>query len=492
MEKDIYNDFLTGGFLVQKDAVKYLSDLPDGRTKARQIMDMLGSDDAVVTLNLIKTLEGYGITAAQPNVGAVMQEPAGNALTALDREPSTPAVGVPGMEIKIIKDITDCSTCHGKVDDFVSYFNSRFELIKFQLKKNRLLRRTQRINKVLRAEGDVSFIAMVTEVRTTSKKKFTILEVEDRYGMISVLLPKDKYFEPVVRDEVIGIVGRKQAGKDIVFCERLIKPTLKNHIQKLSDTPLRVAFISDLHVGSDTFLEGAWTRFVEWLNSAKGKDIGCIIMPGDIVDGIGVYPNHEDELKILDIYDQYAEVARLIRGIPKHIRIIMSPGNHDAVRPAEPQPAFPDEIQALFDERVMFVGNPCTLKINGVEVLLYHGKSFDDIISTLPALAYERPLATMKELLNRLHLAPIYGGKTPLAPEGVDYMFIDSIPDIFVTGHVHYSALERYKGLTLINASTWQGQTSFQKKINIDPVPCKVTIVDLKSGRSKIYDFLKI
>ncbi len=481
MNNKIYNDFLEEGFLVQQDVIDYLSGFSDPRNKAQEIMKRLANEDGVITLTLVKDLTDHAAEEAQKK--ELQKSKVGG-------EEYVEPEGLVNADINIIKDITGCSTCRGTVEDFANYFTSRFEMLKPLLKRDKELKRTVQISRLRKMEGDVSFIGMVTEIRTTKKKKHTIVEIEDRYGKIPVLLSKDKFFEPLLLDEVVGIVGRKQFRKDIVYCNKLIWPPMKKHNPSVSSTPMRVAFVSDMHVGSSTFLEREWVRFVKWLNTAEGKKIGCIVMPGDLVDGIGVYPNQEEELEILDIYDQYSEVARLIEDIPEHIKLVMAPGNHDAVRPAEPQPSLPPEIRELFDREILFVGNPCTLKINGVEILLYHGKSFDDIIPGIPGLSYGNPLQTMKEILKRRHLAPTYGNKTPLAPESVDYMFIDRIPDIFVTGHVHYAALEKYKGITLINASTWEGQTSFQRKMSIDPVPCKVPIVDLATGNATMKDFL--
>ena len=48
-------------------------------------------------------------------------------------------------------------------------------------------------------------------------------------------------------------------------------------------------------------------------------------------------------------------------------------------------------------------------------------------------------------------MAPIYGEKTALAPEQKDYLVIDRVPDIFVTGHVHACRLAEYRGIKLVN-----------------------------------------
>ncbi|MEZ5334217.1 MAG: hypothetical protein R2741_02730 [Methanolobus sp.] len=53
--------------------------------------------------------------------------------------------------------------------------------------------------------------------------------------------------------------------------------------------------------------------------------------------------------------------------IPKHIKIIISPGNHDAVRQAEPQPKLPECIREYFPENVTFVGNPSIVDLDGVK-----------------------------------------------------------------------------------------------------------------------------
>ena len=87
----------------------------------------------------------------------------------------------------------------------------------------------------------------------------------------------------------------------------------------------------------------------------------------------------------------------------------------------------------------------------------------------------------MREMLRRRHLAPQWGGKTPLSPEPEDGLVIREVPDIFVTGHVHGHACVDFKGTTLVCSSTWQDQTSYQRMLGFQPKPCMLTIVNLKS-----------
>jgi DNA polymerase II small subunit len=201
-----------------------------------------------------------------------------------------------------------------------------------------------------------------------------------------------------------------------------------------------------------------------------------VIIAGDIVDGVGVYPGQDRELEIIDINGQYEEAAMQIAKMPDRVRIIISPGNHDAVRQAEPQPALPKEFASLFPKNVMHVGNPSMLDVEGVKLLIYHGRSIDDLVMKIPRLEYERPHQAMIEMLRRRHLAPLYGNRTLIAPEREDYLVVDDIPDILHCGHVHTYGTAYYRGIFLVNSSCWQSQTEFQKKVNLNPIPGNVTV----------------
>jgi DNA polymerase II small subunit len=249
--------------------------------------------------------------------------------------------------------------------------------------------------------------------------------------------------------------------------------------------------MSDIHVGSRTFLQDKWSKVSAWLAGGDeiARSIRYLVVSGDVVDGIGVYPRQDEELVIDDVYGQYEALARMIAELPDRMKVIMLPGNHDAVRPAEPQPAFPTSIQNLFDSNLVFAGNPSLLSLDGVRILAYHGRSMDDLVSSLPGMSYQRPLDVMKAMLRMRHLAPIYGGKTPIAPEAEDHLIIDEVPDIFVTGHVHSVGVDQYRGVVLVNASTWQAQTPYQKMRNIQPMPARLPIVDLGTGQAIIREF---
>ena len=85
--------------------------------------------------------------------------------------------------------------------------------------------------------------------------------------------------------------------------------------------------------------------------------------------------------------------------------------------------------------------------------------------------------------------APIYGDRTPLAPLPRDGLVIDPAPDIVVTGHAHTYGFDRYRGVLLLNASTWQAETEYQRMRNITPVAARAAVVDLANLDLLTLDF---
>ncbi|MCD6240882.1 DNA polymerase II small subunit, partial [Candidatus Bathyarchaeota archaeon] len=155
----------------------------------------------------------------------------------------------------------------------------------------------------------------------------------------------------------------------------------------------------------------------------------------------------------------------------------------DASRKALPQPAIPkDYAEAIYEKRKIYsLGNPATVEVHGVEILIYHGRSLDDVIVSSPNIEFNNPEKAMRLLLQCRHLAPTYGAKTPIAPEPRDFLVIERIPDIFHAGHVHVVGYEYYRGTLIVNSGAWQRQTAYQKKMGLTPVPGVVPIVNLQT-----------
>ena len=404
-------------------------------------------------------------------------------------------------DFKIIQDTSKKSYTSGEIENLISYFKSRYEKLSNILQRRPELKTYTKIADIQEDQTDLILIVMVREIRS-SKNGHKIVEFEDDTGNISVLFSQknEELFaeaEKLVRDEVVGIVARKSNDRNFAFGQEIINPGVLRIPEKEMD--FGIVFLSDVHIGSLTFLEDAFNRFIDWINCEYGdekqrqvaEDVKYLIIGGDIVDGIGVYPNQDKELAIKDITEQYNEAARFLGNIRSDIKIIIAPGNHDASRVAEPQPAVPEEYaKALYElDNVEFISNPGVVSLDGINVLIYHGRSFDDLVMAVKDFSHERNDLLMEELLKKRHLAPIYGERTPLASELEDYLVIDEIPDVFHTGHVHINTYRKFKGIHLINSGTFQTQTEFQKIYNIEPTPAEVPI--LHKGKYIHYKFVE-
>ena len=411
-------------------------------------------------------------------------------------------------DIKIHYDITGKSTTEGKMNDITACFSDRLNKIRDMIVKNsKLPRRPTEVSRLLREvhryqgyENKAVAIGLVNEPRYT-KNGHLMWSLEDETGEMNCLLTKrqgddrDRFQEQIIEaglmpDDVLGVSGTFSQNGDIFYVDDLHFPMKERHEKAVSPYGISVAFLSDVHVGSKTFLEAQWHKMVRWFHTDPlAKTVKYLILSGDCVDGVGIYPGQDKELSIPDLFAQYTEFARLLELLPDWVECLMLPGNHDAVRPAEPQPTFEKDIQQDYNTTT-FVGNPCDFSLHGVRVLSYHGKSIDDFVAGLKTVTYADPVEAMRQMLRRRHLAPQWGGKTPLSPEPEDGLVINEVPDIFVTGHVHGHACVDFKGTTLVCSSTWQDQTSYQRMLGFQPKPCMLTIVNLASHATTSIPFV--
>ena len=398
--------------------------------------------------------------------------------------------------------------------DFISYFNTRYKSLEKILKNRIELQDTISINKALakKQRDDVSLIGLI-ESKQITKNNNLLLGLEDPTGKINILITKTKKelfqkAQDLVEDETIGVTG--VLGNKIVFVNNILWPDVPvTKEYKKSDEEGYAVFISDIHVGSNLFLEKQFNHFVEWLNGNVGNEehkemarkVKYVFIVGDLIDGCGIYPGQDEELIIKDIYEQYKKCAELLSKIPCSIKIIISPGNHDALRLAEPQPQlYMDFAKSFYDlPNVVLVSNPALVNIDrtdsfeGFDVLMYHGYSFDYYFANVDSIrtqgGYDRPDLLMKFLLQRRHLAPTHASTLYLPDSEQDPLIIDKVPDFFVTGHIHKAGISNYKNITLICASCWQAKTLFQDKVGHHPEPARVPVVNLKTRKVKVLKF---
>jgi len=383
------------------------------------------------------------------------------------------------------------------VPEFLEYFNNRYDKMKKLLQRRQEMRSATTLNRLERkSEGDdAATVAFVKDKYSTDSGKF-IVELEDKTGTFKALVD-EREGQRLVPDEVIGVSG--SMGGDIIYANSVIRPDLPipQSGPNTTEEEIQAAYISDLHIGSKDTLHNRMDRFADWLAS-DNHNIGYLFIPGDLVEGVGIYPGQKEELEIEDIYKQYRRFEEWFQKIPEDIQVIASPGNHDITRLSEPQPRLPEKAFPEIKDYNNFhrVQNPQMVRIHGIRSkgiknLMYHGYSFDDHVDKIKELrekAYEEPHHVMIDLLKRRHLAPTYGD-TMLSPEGDDSLVIDTEPDVMVSGHFHSHANSTYKGVNVICASSFQAQTDFQKRVGHEPDPGKVTLLDLKTRKTSVKQF---
>ncbi|TYT63716.1 DNA-directed DNA polymerase II small subunit [Natrialba swarupiae] len=387
--------------------------------------------------------------------------------------------------LEIDGDMTGESTGTGEYDDFVAVFRDRLERLGSKL-KGRVNHRPATAIQSMPGGSEAGMVGLVNDVRSTASGHW-LIELEDATGTFPWLVMKDREYADLVEellcDEVLAMEGTLSDDAGIAFVDSMYFPDVpRTREPSTADRHVQAALISDVHVGSEEFMEDAWNAFADWLYTEEADHVEYLLIAGDMVEGVGVYPNQDEELEIVDIYEQYETFNEHLKSVPGDIEIVMIPGNHDAVRLAEPQPGFDENLRNIMsahDARI--VSNPSTVTLEGVSVLMYHGVSLDEVIAELPEekASYDDPHKAMYHLLKKRHVAPQFGGHTRLAPEERDYLVIEDVPDIFHTGHVHKLGFGKYHNVLAINSGCWQAQTDFQKSVNIDPDAGYAPIVDL-------------
>lgn len=503
-ESEIISRFLDHNLNISPEAISTLRSGEDANAMVEAIIKNVVSMEvrpAVVTPEVIGTIKDTGINEEAPTVlddnkEVVVKKP---------RRRTEASEVDSDLKILTDRDVTDKSFSKGTIEGFVSYFNDRYTRLSKILKERDQMKDVGEIERTKTggSDGEVKVIGMVNDVRTT-RKGHILIQLEDPSGTIASLVRKQDFelirlTQALVKDEVIGVIGTMY--KDLLMVNDLLFPDLPmGRAPKRSEDPVAAALISDIHIGSSEFIGDAFEKFIRWirgeLGSQKQKELAgkvkYLVIGGDLVDGVGIYPGQEEELTIKDIYKQYEALAADLSRVPDEVEIIISPGNHDAVRQAEPQPAIMEEFAPAFyeDPRIHMVGNPCYAQVHGVNIVTYHGRSLDDIISTIPDQSYQKPDEAMGYILQKRHLAPIYGGKVPMSPEKHDFMLLEDPPDILHSGHVHTVGVRPYRGTTIINSGTFQSQTSFQRKMNMKPHPGVIPVVDLQAHRTTLMRFM--
>ncbi|AGN01446.1 DNA polymerase II small subunit [Salinarchaeum sp. Harcht-Bsk1] len=511
------------GYNVEREAVTLIASAPDPAATLAAAVEATPDDEPVVETDVVRAVRddaredsGSSTGLDDPNVstgdhttghqvqgevapeteGSAPPSTTGTAATAQSTPTGDADRSTTGRSLEIAGDITGESTGTGDYADFVSLFRDRYDKLSKQL-RGRVNHRPTDTLESMPGGSEAAIVGMVDDVRSTANGHH-LLDLEDANGTFPVLITKDRdiaeHVDEILTDEVIAVEGTISDDGGILFVDDLYFPEIPRTFEPTTaDRHVQAALISDVHVGSQEFEADAWNRFADWLHTAEAEAIEYLLIAGDMVEGVGVYPDQDEELDVIDVYEQYETFAEHLKAVPGDVEIVMIPGNHDAVRLAEPQPAFDEELRDIMsahDARI--TGNPSMVTIEGVSVLMYHGVSLDEMIAELPEekANYDEPQKPMYQLLKKRHVAPKYGGHMRLAPEKEDYLVIDEVPDIFHTGHVHKLGYGKYRNVLAINSGCWQAQTDFQRSVNIDPDVAYAPIVDLDTLDVTIRKFI--
>jgi len=499
--KESLGKILSANLQLTPEALAFLESLDDKEHVIDKILkriESMSGKPLVITKEFIE-----GVLEASNSNNAVAENSIKEKIEITGTKSFVPLSAEIPSDIKVISEPTKEIKSKGNVEDFISYFIDRFNRLKRLFMDRNDLKNVVTTKTVFKANRneEVTLIGLVSSKNKT-KTGNILLEIEDLEGHAKVIIPSRnpeliKKAAKIILDQAICIEGTVNNG--LIIARNFFWPDISTqHNPKRTEEPIRAALISDIHVGSKEFMEDSFLKFIKWLRCEVGTkkqreiagQVKYLIIAGDLVDGIGVYPNQEEDLLIKDVYEQYEQLSKYLELVPEYIQIIAIPGNHDATRQAIPQPAIPEKYaHPLYEfSNILLLGNPAEISLHGVNFLVSHGRSLDDLIADIPGMSIKKPHEAMKLLLVSRHLAPQFG-KTPIAPERKDLLIIERVPDVFHAGHVHVNGQARYRNVTIINSGTWQDQTSFQRSIGLTPTPCRVPIYNFKTGEILLLNF---
>src|SRR2546425_9517618 len=251
-------------------------------------------------------------------------------------------------QLEVVSDPTGKLGTTGAFDDFLHYFRNRFDKISLLFRQRMDTRNAGTISDALSggSNGRGRFICMVLDKREKGDRIFLIVDDYEDEATVLVGRQNSTVYEmarKIVRDQVIYIQARKSAGP-LLIAESIVLPEIPDRKPAHASEEVYAALVSDVHVGSKVFLEDEFRRVLSWLRGEIGTPnqreiagrVKYVLIGGDLVDGIGVYPRQEVDLAVQAIYEHYRLAAKVVSEIPEYMDVFLIPGNHDAMRQALP------------------------------------------------------------------------------------------------------------------------------------------------------------
>jgi DNA polymerase II small subunit len=289
--RHVLQSIATQGFQLSKDAFEFLSAI-NHEELADSVREALRRAKEISPTPIVITREFF-----EPKPKTSLQSTVASSVGTL----SAPARDIESR-IEVVSDPARNPSTRGSLDSFVKYFQSRFEKMSMILRQRPDVRGARSIADALEAgpNENVKFIAMVMTKRERSGKIF--LEVDDFENSATILVVgvQDNVYEIAQRlslDQVVcfeTVKGRN----DLLVAKGICLPDIPERKPNKASEPVNVALVSDIHYGSKTFLESVFKQMILWLNRKVGspQQMGLagrtkyVIIAGDVVDGVGIYP----------------------------------------------------------------------------------------------------------------------------------------------------------------------------------------------------------
>jgi len=298
----------------------------------------------------------------------------------------------------------------------IQFFIDRYEKIKKILNGRLDLVNLVSINKINSKSKKFSIIAMVKEKIPDTDS----IVVEDLTGEVVVRFQEkiSSLLDQTVLDEVIGLVC--EAGSEGIVVSNTIWPDvpLKRDVTQTKEDVFCL-FISDIHMDSEKFNHESYKKFLSWLNQVKYDNFYIFVLGG--------------------VSSKISDMKEFFSKLPEKSERIFLRGEDD--------PEFSD---------VMNITDPSLIKIDNITLLLSHGGFLEKYSKIWPNL---QPEKIMLNLLKKRHIDPIFDSCTKIFDQ--DYFVLDTVPDIFTSGHLHSPGILNYKGTTIISNGSFLTQPIF-------------------------------
>jgi len=441
-------------------------------------------EDLLKTIEMLKHFEPEAVLIdASHIVSACKVQPPAETPKVEERPPTEP-------KHMLLTSIDEAYRVEGSMAEFQQYFLSRYHSVRRILERRRLNFIPAAEVYALKDGEEAQLVGMLQ-----SRQEYgggVRLELDDPSGTVTVYASRKnislyQQASELLNDVVVGVRVRRVG--NILSLRDILYPDIEENNQQ-TYTPINVAvcLISDVHVGSKHFLRDIFEKFLDWLNRGRDgevKKVRYLVINGDLVEGVGVYPGQERDLVYRNVEEQLAEAGRLLGEVPERVEVFFIPGNHEPVRKALPQPPLQERYRVFFSSvsRINFTSNPVSLVVENRNLLIYHGQGLDEVIQSMPDVSYSNLRTTASKVITSLlrfrHLAPVYGGNTQLLPTHEDRLVVSEKPYLLHTGHIHVTVNTVYHGVKVVNTGAWQDQTDYQKAAGLEPVVGYAALLDL-------------